>query len=1030
MSRTVPWSIKDVSFDARQLARDAAQRSGVTVGDWLDALIADHASDALMVPAAKVMSADATTSRKAGTLAVETVTMEPSYEFAATGTDGPSRRFAVGQRQTVHVFDTQAMAGRDQESRSAASAAVEPARPSSASKAVPSTPEDGRMKEQMIRDAVAAITRRQAFLEAGLPPRDTLPPLPDLPPEGATLGEIGNAVSALESRLALSRANRAQSANARVSPSTVGLDDEASRAFDTLGRDLRRAVQDIDQRVRPNAAARGTAPMNAPPVLEERLRDSQDLPSTTARAPQPVSSAVAPLQGLGGPAPAAEPDALLSDVRALLERLGPGSRIDTLDLRMQDLAGKMERHLGAPAAAMIEDLGRRIDALHSSVQAPGAGTQVFEQLLRGIEEKVGRTRAASADIAHLEKMMDSLASRIAESRQHPDAKALVALEAQIAKLGDRLERSEVSLSSLDAVEHSLRDLFSQLEQTRYATIDAAENAARTAARDTLRAAMQAPGVSASSDARAEVADRIAKDVQDLRQQHDASERRTQAALASLNQAVARLADHWEQANAVEPIGSPRSAAATEVSPAVSIGEPSPSYLADKRSPSVRPVPDAADALIEPGEGRAANRSRAPGVVAAGAPADGSAPFIAAARRAAQAAQASAASRQKPGSIAEGAALTASRSGSSPVALLERARTYLVDRRRPLLLSLASLVVLLGALEVARIEFDHPAGSSVAAASDTQTSVPTIETPVEDAPAKIAVNETPTAAAKSGTGAEPVAASPTSSAAPIVPAAAVPATDPAPTVVASKASPAPAVSNPFLAGLGTASTGLGDGLQALAQSGDPAAQYEVGLRYVEGRSVQRDPKIAASWFEKAATRGLAPAQYRLGSAYEKGVGEMRDPAQAVMWYARAADAGNIRAMHNLAVMSAEGAIGKPDYVKAATLFGKAATLGVRDSQFNLAILYARGLGIEQNLAQSYTWFAIAAGQGDDDAAKKRDEVAARLDAKTLEAAKAAAENFHPAPYVKTANDVVTPAGGWDAVAAPVPSKAGASKAPVM
>jgi len=47
------------------------------------------------------------------------------------------------------------------------------------------------------------------------------------------------------------------------------------------------------------------------------------------------------------------------------------------------------------------------------------------------------------------------------------------------------------------------------------------------------------------------------------------------------------------------------------------------------------------------------------------------------------------------------------------------------------------------------------------------------------------------------------------------------------------------------------------------------------------------------------------------------------------------------------------------------------MGVRDSQFNLAILYARGLGIEQSMVESYKWFSIAAAQGDEDAAKKRD-----------------------------------------------------------
>jgi localization factor PodJL len=124
---------------------------------------------------------------------------------------------------------------------------------------------------------------------------------------------------------------------------------------------------------------------------------------------------------------------------------------------------------------------------------------------------------------------------------------------------------------------------------------------------------------------------------------------------------------------------------------------------------------------------------------------------------------------------------------------------------------------------------------------------------------------------------------------------------------------------------------------------------------------------------------------------------------------------VRAMHNLAVMLAEGGSAKPDYGKAVTWFSKAASYGVRDSQFNLAVLLARGLGVPQNLNQSYAWFALAAQQGDADAAKKRDAVAAKLDAKTLADAKATATSFKMLSPEPSANDVAPPPGGWGAVA---------------
>ena len=105
------------------------------------------------------------------------------------------------------------------------------------------------------------------------------------------------------------------------------------------------------------------------------------------------------------------------------------------------------------------------------------------------------------------------------------------------------------------------------------------------------------------------------------------------------------------------------------------------------------------------------------------------------------------------------------------------------------------------------------------------------------------------------------------------------------------------------------------------------------------------------------------------------------------------------MHNLAVLYAEGIDGKPDYKAAAEWFRKAADYGVADSQYNLGILYARGIGVRANLAESYNWFALAAASGDSDAAKKRDEVAARLDQQSLAAAKLAAQTFVAEPRAR-------------------------------
>ena len=117
--------------------------------------------------------------------------------------------------------------------------------------------------------------------------------------------------------------------------------------------------------------------------------------------------------------------------------------------------------------------------------------------------------------------------------------------------------------------------------------------------------------------------------------------------------------------------------------------------------------------------------------------------------------------------------------------------------------------------------------------------------------------------------------------------------------------------------------LSQPLRDSASAGDVGAEFELGLRLLDGRGVARDPHAAAQWLEQAANRGLPIAEYRLAALYEKGIGVTRDLPTAMSLYVKAATAGNARAMHNLAVMHAEGSIsGKPDYATAAEWFRKA------------------------------------------------------------------------------------------------------------
>jgi localization factor PodJL len=203
------------------------------------------------------------------------------------------------------------------------------------------------------------------------------------------------------------------------------------------------------------------------------------------------------------------------------------------------------------------------------------------------------------------------------------------------------------------------------------------------------------------------------------------------------------------------------------------------------------------------------------------------------------------------------------------------------------------------------------------------------------------------------------------------------------------------------------------LRTAALKGDATAAYEVGVRYAEGRGVAASYEDAAKWYDRAAQAGVVPAMFRLGTLYEKGLGVKKDFDVARRYYMQAAERGNAKAMHNLAVLDADGGGKGANYKSAAQWFRKAAERGVADSQFNLGILYARGIGVEQNLAESFKWFSLAAAQGDADSGHKRDDVAKRLDPQSLAAAKLAIQTFTPENQPDDAVNVPVPAGGWDA-----------------
>ncbi len=716
---------------------------------------------------------------------------------------------------------------------------------------------------------------------------------------------------------------------------------------------------------------------------------------------------------------------------------------EEIERKVAALGEQMERQKGlGPMPSDEEFLSPRLQQTH--VDSLAKIEDRLDDLSRKIETAMVVRPASSSkmDAESLEAVVKVLADKFTAA-QDPRAgqAAFESLQGQIAELARRLEQSDSGFSALPALQRSVSELFTHLDETRFAAHEAARNAAHEAVREVMEH-KDLIGGGAEEPA-------ITRAVQ------DEAGRRTHSTLNAVHETLEKIVDRLAMLE--EEMGEAKEVAAQEQrlseqnaifaryrgnemaasqSASAQPGSREPRPADDKLSARPTPTPTT-DFLIEPGT-LFPNANEA----SAGAHSDGITPdparsradFIAAARRAAQAAQADHDMARPRIPIGGPKDIVPSAS------IIAQARDFLTNHKRQLTLSIAALFLAVGAYAVIKTMSQSPADVSSNAANaavhgiaearldtradrkagprgqanDLALNMPQQQMPRDAAPAP---------ASDPGTSQRPNPPAPKSEATPsALPLMAIGgAAQPQPQQQRTIAGSDPIVTGTITSPKATApeSPAAAQALRDLADAGNAAAQYELATRYAEGRLITRDFKLAADWYEKAAARGLGPAQYRLGSLYEKGIGVTRDLARARDWYEKAANQGHSHAMHNLAVLIAEGGDGKPDYATAAIWFHKAAELGIRDSQYNLAILYARGLGLQQDLVQSYKWFSVAAAQGDEDAGKKREDVAAKLDAKALAEAKAAADSFQPREPDHAANEVQTPPGGWEA-AAPAPT----------
>jgi localization factor PodJL len=1056
MKLGVPWGVKGIRAEARETAQEAARRSGMSLEDWLNSVILRQAElDGIKARA-------------------------DSSGGAANGDDiaNMNQRLDDLTRRIEQITRTGPAAYAPRHNRGDETIPTRPLAPSLAPEA-PQLPPDVQLPPGLDRAVAEISARRRALNGDPAPMPAAYAPVPP-PPMPADATAPVAAAPAMAAPPSLPPAMAAAPSAPQPSQNLAGLEAQLRRITDQIETLRKPGVEDAINALRAELGAIGQAlsealPRGAIEALEKQILE------LAMRIDHSHQAGIDPhtLAGI---------DSGLAEVRNALHSLTPAENLVGFNEAIENLTHKIDLIVAERDPATMQQLEHAIITLREMaehVASNEAVTQVANEVavlgekidyvarataggdaLNNLDHRVSaiadslaeRTQNGDAVPPRLESLVQSLSDKIEQlqaSRSEPVS--LGHLEERIGYLAEKLDASQSRLGQMEAIERGLSDVLALIEEMRADKAAQSQHFNPAPAVDELRTNMvqTQDALEAVHDTLALMVDRLATIEKGVRSEPRSETMPEDAPAPPFGKLGVRLvSDSPAQPPQVmppQPVVQPPAPTvqAPPLAPQVEPQQPPapPPPAAPVQPPQVAPprrvatsLPikgdSSADEPLEPGSGppkfsaRIAASEAALGAAAPPAPAPGGkSNFIAAARRAAQAAM-----QQNAGAAAPRAEAEPEAEDATPSSL----RSRLMKRMKSVFIAASIIAIVVGGFQIAGnfLKFGgHPTGEIARSQDPDNTPAPapapkkdTLEHPLDPlsppakqvpAPQKLNLN-TPHAPSLF----DPPVLSPPAQQSGAPPATKDDVTGSIPQTAATEKAAAGDEQLPAAIG--------GERLRSAALAGDAGAAYEIAARYAEGRGVPANPKEAAHWFAQAAEGGIALAQFRYASMLEKGQGVKKDQRLARQFYLAAAKQGHAKAMHNLAVLYAQGIDGKPDFGNAVKWFSQAAQHGVADSQYNLGVLLARGLGTNRDFVASYKWFSLAAAQGDQESAKKRDEIAKHLDAAALAAAKQATKTFSASPQLKTATAVPKPQGGWDQAgnnpqAAPQP-KAKAAPAP--
>ncbi len=979
MKPGIPWSVKGIEPETREAAKDAARRSGMSLGEWLNTKILDSSDGveqdlAPTAPPFRHRASRDDTSIRLEDIAEQlsriargeqsTAPAQSMYSSESNSEDAEALRNILdrvesSERHNAEIFASiheqlaalgrqlaQPLSGPRHEDVSAIRALEA---------AVRNTVEHIEISETRTREALKSMQERMADMAERAMTSANEQVLQSAP-----------AFSQLEQRLneLSDRTERSQSRTDFPLPDAIH--DELKELSERI-----ETVRDSAQHLATRAQA------SAVENFQEELREFEKKILGVINDAQFAS-----MRNTGADAKVEK----LHEEIEVLSQLVAGSHFE--------VASKSEIYALQAAVEQLTTGLAKVPDLPPFVEMDYRLTEIMNLL-----EESHAAQSSQPQFGELENRMAELDSRLENAmRQQGDAGAQQALEQKISEVSERVGRTEHQLSNLETIERAINQLFESVEQSRNSATEIAEDAANRMA-DRL---MNGPNAVAAQPGSSPELQALQDGLNAVREAAVGADRRNQETLEAVHETLEQIVTKLAELEITAQVQQDELATVNQLSNAVPAAAgpqlSGPVAEAALQNPVFAEAPaevfeeavvaetaDPDSAWIENSKLPATGTISSSELKSALAPEDD---FIAAARLASQAASQGITSvfSPQPGPAGRRPEIKAAMPAPSKAPAGNRAPPKIMPdvsgksgKRRALLL--AGIVVLAAvAAFTAHMMYSKPKAKTTMAPAAASGFV--VANTVASPKAMVQHNRVP-----DGVKDEILTGS--------LPDQKIPA----PAKAISAASTSSSSTSEIRDG------GAGFETQAIAaKGGDTSAQFVLATRYLDGDGVTKDASKAAYWYHKAALAGSAPAQYRLATQFERGLGVPKNTATALAWYIHAAELGNVKAMHNAAVISAGSEAGKPNYEIAYKWFHAAAAAGLKDSQFNLAVLYERGLGTKADLNEALFWYIVAASQKDADAQKRVGILLKDRAPASVAAVQARAKSWIPVQAPASANTV--------------------------